>query len=775
MKRVPLYERLPEIYRLKDLGDNNVIPAGQLKTFLESIEKAFGLIHENIEDLYHDFFIETSNDWVIHYIGDLLGTSILKGKEWNLRADVADTIKLRRRKGTISAIELLTFNLSQWSVLCVEIRDRLVWTQNLNHQRLFSLIPGVPITLSEANNNLPRGGTVAVRNPSALSLINTPYDPYAHHADLKKIQPGNLYYNLPNLAVFVWRLKTYTVPVTRPVFNTITDRGTGLGADQARFIVRFYIHPLGIPCKLFNNKGYDPEEIPQRKSRLENSPHPIIPARLSHGTVVGDPANYVSINTYDETGSNLPALENAALQFHLPQSMFDGLIFPPEDPDSANHWSFRGENLCAWEEGLDRAMEDNEVAIDPIIGRVIFAFDKKPAADALRDFLLVTYTYASVGPVGAHPISRNNTVSGTVDYRSVNFHQNPNGLRDALNNIQDSANQIIVEIQDSMVHDLDLSTISNGTSGANDIRLSSSLIIRAADNQRPIIRLARPLKFRPKKISESGGEAKNLLVRLEGLYITKDENWDTNFSTSAALIEKAALNRLEIVNCTLNPGGNKLLDGSDTGGRASAIPGIRLRNNYMLSGDDRKNFGEIPEIILQNSICGSLFIDSDHLLWLKDTIVDSSSKRFAISGAKNFSRTWGPELVVEGTTIFGKLRVKETRGNGGVWLNRLVVLNHQKGCIKFSYFSGNADKLPQNHGCVSGTDSRLGFTSKEFGAPAYAQILSGSDFRILERGPQDDQMGAYGFLKEAHTWRNLKIRYREFMPAGTRELIIPVN
>jgi hypothetical protein len=36
-------------------------------------------------------------------------------------------------------------------------------------------------------------------------------------------------------------------------------------------------------------------------------------------------------------------------------------------------------------------------------------------------------------------------------------------------------------------------------------------------------------------------------------------------------------------------------------------------------------------------------------------------------------------------------------------------------------------------------------------------------------------MGAFGFLLEAHKWRNLQIRYREFMPLGVRPLLIAVT
>src|SRR5512142_115229 len=101
-KRVPLYERLPEIYRIKD-GEQ--LQPGQLRAYLAPIEDAFSAVHENVESLYHDLFIEFCDDWVVPYIGDLLGTSHLSGDPWTLRADVARTVRLRRRKGTLGAVE----------------------------------------------------------------------------------------------------------------------------------------------------------------------------------------------------------------------------------------------------------------------------------------------------------------------------------------------------------------------------------------------------------------------------------------------------------------------------------------------------------------------------------------------------------------------------------------------------------------------------------------------------------------------------------------------
>src|SRR5262245_23035535 len=130
-KRVELYHRLPEIYRIKDqdlpekyLHGGGRVEAYQLRSYLEPVEDMFSAIHENIESLYHDLFIETCDDWVIPYIGDLLGTSHISGDVWTLRADVADTIALRRRKGTLGAIELLAFILTKWGVHSVELLEK---------------------------------------------------------------------------------------------------------------------------------------------------------------------------------------------------------------------------------------------------------------------------------------------------------------------------------------------------------------------------------------------------------------------------------------------------------------------------------------------------------------------------------------------------------------------------------------------------------------------------------------------------------------------------
>ncbi len=173
--RVPLYDRLPELYRIEDAKAESE----PLRALLGLIEQAFGAVHENIEALYHDLFIETCDPWAIPYIADLLGTTHLKGDPATIRRDVAGTIGWRRRKGTLGAIEAITEALTGWSVHAAELFKDLVVAQELDHQRpdAGGLPPYGLATVDR--HTVVRGGTAVVRDPSTLALLETPFDPFA--------------------------------------------------------------------------------------------------------------------------------------------------------------------------------------------------------------------------------------------------------------------------------------------------------------------------------------------------------------------------------------------------------------------------------------------------------------------------------------------------------------------------------------------------------------------------------------------------------------------
>lgn len=776
-KPVPLYERLPEIYRIRDSEQ----PLPYLQAYLGLFEYALGAMHGNIAQLYRDLFIETCEPWAISYIGGLLGTSVLKADEWTLRADVADTIALRRRKGTIGAVELLAYNLTKWGAHVVELRENLAWHQHVNHLRPDA--GGVsPFSLPGVNRNtIVRGGTVPVRSPGSLSLLGTPFDPYAYTADTRPPVLGAVRINLPNLGIFLWRLTAFRAPVTQPLFRG-TDTKAGPGPGEAGVAVRFEAHPLGRPVVLFNTPRYNPDAQPPEITEVDETPNAIPAIRLTSGAESGNPVAYVSTGTF-ATGAPLAGnltIGVQGLQFHFPVADFAG-----------NTWTFRGANLCAWETPLLPKLKDREILIDPVIGR--FVVGVATAAEALSlEEMLITYTYGAPGPVGSHPISRpgppDQIAGEPVAVTTVRLRQNPNGLRDALANLDAAATPLVVEIDDSFVHDLDPAAIVGAfiEGGQPNLRLNRSLVIRATSGNRPIIRLAAPLRFRPRNVvgataaqqTQFDAVIANMSVRLEGLYFTRG----AAFPAGEAMIERAAVNRLEMTGCTFEPDGHRNRD--KTKPRAPIQPSLRLRDGYDFTvAAERAAFQQTPDIVIDHAVTGPLWIDQHYTLAFNASIVDAgkgveddATVDFAISGAASQATTWGPPMqVAQGLTVFGRTRVESANGRGGVWVHRIEVLNNQKGCLKFSYFSGEPNRLPQTFACVRGPEARLAFTAEAFGEPGYAQLSQSSDFRILERGPGDDQMGAFGFLLEAHRWHNLQIRVREFLPAGVRPVFVAVT
>ena len=180
------------------------------------MEDIFAKIHFDIENLYHNLFIDFCASWAIPYIGDLVGRSHLAGATWTLRADVADTVVLRKYKGTLLAVERLTYDLTQWGVHCVELRENLLWHQHLNHLRPDIQVNGYISVMT--SNGAVRGGIVNLRDPALLSLLKSPFDQFAYSPDFKAETFNAIRYNLPNLAIFIWTLRAYQVKATLNLF-----------------------------------------------------------------------------------------------------------------------------------------------------------------------------------------------------------------------------------------------------------------------------------------------------------------------------------------------------------------------------------------------------------------------------------------------------------------------------------------------------------------------------------------------------------------------------
>lgn len=169
--------------------------AGPLANLIALLAEQVALLEEDLEQLYDDQFIETCADWVVPYIGDLIGYRTLDSRVPRIaspRAEVAHTVAYRRRKGTVVVLEQLARDVTGWNATTVESFTRLSMTQYMNHLR--------PDCLA----------TPDLRDWETLERVGGAFDGTMHTVDVRRIESGRGRYNLPNVGVFLWRLDAWT-------------------------------------------------------------------------------------------------------------------------------------------------------------------------------------------------------------------------------------------------------------------------------------------------------------------------------------------------------------------------------------------------------------------------------------------------------------------------------------------------------------------------------------------------------------------------------------
>ena len=211
----------PPIHRIRDAAARRPGPAAVAARARSPPRSA--VMEENLEQLYDDLFVETCADWAVPYIGDLIGYEPLHalGRARGLaRAEVAHTIALRRRKGTVPVLEQLARDVTGWNARAVEYFQLLATTQYMNHLRPF-------------NHYAPD-----LRRWEPLARIGGAFESIPHTVDVRRIESGRGRFNIPNVGIFLWRLGAYRH--TRSPAVRLDDR-------------RWFVSPLGQPLQLFTN------------------------------------------------------------------------------------------------------------------------------------------------------------------------------------------------------------------------------------------------------------------------------------------------------------------------------------------------------------------------------------------------------------------------------------------------------------------------------------------------------------------------------------------
>lgn len=211
-----LWNLLPAIYRAEDSNDFD--QDGPLHEIVDRIGAQAAVVRRSIDRLWQDQSIETCDDWVIAYIGDLLSTNLVASLDARgQRVDVAKTINYRRRKGTVGLAEELATDITGWSVRVVEMFHRLARTRH-------GLDPAIGIATEPTSvaGRLQRaqrlvgvqtrtgaGGFADLRDVHGANLSGTAFDEYFYTGDVRRGRGRTGWHNISHLGVFVWRLKSF--------------------------------------------------------------------------------------------------------------------------------------------------------------------------------------------------------------------------------------------------------------------------------------------------------------------------------------------------------------------------------------------------------------------------------------------------------------------------------------------------------------------------------------------------------------------------------------
>jgi hypothetical protein len=353
LEKERLYSLLPTIYRTRDAAEGQ-----PLRALLQVIETELERIGADIDGLYDNWFVETCQEWVVPYIGDLLGVRPIRAvpsANISLRGYVANTLAYRRRKGTAAALEQLAHDTTGWPAHAVEFFRHLCLTEHVNHVR--------------------GAGTVNVRKAVEAELVGGVFDGAAHTLDVRSVALRRGRYNIPNVGLFLWRLEAY------PVGDVVPGGGLADCADACQVGDHYTFHPCGIDAPLFN--------APQSESTLTQlAEEQNVPGRLRRVALA---AELDRIRRHDQSRP-LRFLRDDVRAFRVftQRNAGDAIVeVPPERIYSCR---------------LPAAAGD-AVAIDPDRGRLILA----PGANPHR--VLVAYHYGSSGDVGGGPYDRAESVA----------------------------------------------------------------------------------------------------------------------------------------------------------------------------------------------------------------------------------------------------------------------------------------------------------------------------------------------------------------------------
>jgi len=809
-----LWNLIPAIYRTLDTDTFNA--NGPLREMVNRIGAQAAVLRRTIDRLWEDQSIETCDDWVIAYIGDLLATNLVASLDARgQRIDVAKTIYYRRRKGTLAILEEIAADITGWDARVVEFFRRMGRTRHN-----FDPQAGGPHALLLEEGLVGRwthsraGGWANLRNVYGATKAQTAFDEFSHVADFRLGVDMAGWYNISHLGVFLWRLDSFALDQTTPVQDPVCP-------DQYTF------DPTGREIPLFaaasrTSGSYGDNWVSPQEWQL--------PGEIAKLLLQAALINPQEIPLYAATDANGDLLPNSMGVFTNPG---EGYVLL-----DASHF------LNA----------KKHTTIHPERGR--FRVVNSPGGP-----FFVTYNYGFSSTIGAGPFDRR--LPGVA----VMTPPSPVSPAKAAAPIPDPSPAGTIAILDSLTYN----TFS-------DVTNIDNVMLQAAQNKRPVLRLPAPTSAGviPWTLTGSGEQS---VLALEGLLVSGGD-----------MVLKGSFASVTLTCCTLDPGntgdstvfaqsvdqrdllpchlwieaeianltldrcitgpihtrlggsvetlsvGNSIIQGIRTSDpaqpltandiqdpmdlalalRAQGTLDVFLRNNLKpatlseLNGWDGTLAG-LKAIVAEgfitnlvddlNAVIASPFYTSalfagiplspatlrlaatsptgPDLIRLNRLLLEEA---YPVAFAQAALALGIGEANLSRTTILGRTFVHRIEASECILDDFAVVEDMQHGCVRFTAWS-QGSVLPRQYESVRIAAQSSIFTSRAFGHPGYGQLLAPADAAILPpgggtiiQGAQDgSEMGAFAREQNPIKERSILIKYQEYMPLGLAPVLVRVT
>ena len=756
-----IYDLLPAFHRIRDAEQGY-----PLRAVLRIISGQMSDLEANIAQLYADWFIETCQDWVVPYLGDLVGVTLGGGPivsdgstldpiaASSRRRQVANALTDRRAKGTVAVLERLAADTTGWPARAIELGPLLAITQSAHHP------------------DPSRGRLIDTHDEERLETLGTPFDCEATVVDTRTTSASRLLEirNLPAVAVAVWRL-----------LNDNTARA---------------------PAMCVNDDNHYTFDALGRDLQLCVSPLPRAPGTR--------PASDLDV----PVPITRLGLERRIEDYYGPNRSL--CVYRRSGP------VHRSEIVAANLSGWRYRAHPGQVAIDPALGRIAFAPRHAP-----EDGVWVRYSRLMVGDIGGGHYARALTPlvvpqvpasppgppqSGasasarpavTVYRVAAADGRGLTGVSEALRawETDRAAGRAgpcaVIEITDDEVYEERLRI---------ELQPGQHLEIRAADGCRPVLRPVDRQRNRSQSLLISGvSGSKDMTEAASQRSRNAPASAEKSSGDKVGAAESRGASGAHDTETAAEQWPSVILDGVWVAGHSVELVGelgtVAVRHCTLVPGredpqpDPRGR--DVPpglvvhaaqaDLVVDRSVIGRVLVESPETGFdpLTMTVADSIIDATDLAGNAIAGPDGDPAYVVlalKRVTVLGGASVHQVGLiEDSILTGRLRAYRRQVGAVRFSYIPpGSA--TPRRTSCQpDGVRLAAGnaasralaaarvtprFDDVRLTAPAYARLVDGTAAEIATGASDEGEMGAYHDLWLGLRTGNLKARIQEFTPVG---------